>query len=319
MDVLSSSEGTEFFDIPVRFMNSVSSPSLETVDALRNENGELQPVSNLYLEIGTIPLEESSNLKQPLARNQFEINSDDTDKIIYDNINNKINPQTFVTNPQETSDISSNEAQWFEEDVDLTKIFLGNTEGALDEFNLGFSENILFGSVDDPQHLTKENKASEDDTDVVEQNVCFELNNNINCDNNISSSIYPSHDNTEGSNIVSNDGANEKLSTSPSILDKRLESKRDNTSCSTKSPFNCQFCSKSFRYSSRLKRHLTTHQNKQYPCRICHKLFSRVDVMEVHIARTHFKTHQQNNKTAKVSDNESKIQIKSHVFIIIAD
>ena len=41
--------------------------------ALRNQNGEIQSVSNIYLEIGTIPLEEQSIPKQPTAKNQFEI------------------------------------------------------------------------------------------------------------------------------------------------------------------------------------------------------------------------------------------------------
>ena len=51
--------------------------------------------------------------------------------------------------------------------------------------------------------------------------------------------------------------------------------------------FQCPHCSKAFQYSSRLQRHLTVHQSKQFECKICFKFFSRMDVMETHVAKTH--------------------------------
>ena len=245
----------------------------------------------VYFEIETRPLYGHGIDKQSMVVNQIEINTDNLDSIICDNTNTKTNPENF-SSPQNDSNIQDNtDAQWFEEDVDLTKIFLCNTEGALDEFNLGFSENILFGSVDDPQSTTKLDKTS-DNVNIVENNTTFELNNNINCESYATTSTRQPDTNGDPSKINSN----EIVSNIPSlsVQDAKSESKRDSTSAKT--PFNCPHCSKSFRYSSRLKRHLTTHQNKQFPCRICHKLFSRIDVMETHIARTHFKTHRPNIK-----------------------
>ena len=51
--------------------------------------------------------------------------------------------------------------------------------------------------------------------------------------------------------------------------------------------FQCPHCAKAFQYSSRLQRHLTVHQSKQFECKICFKFFSRLDVMETHVAKTH--------------------------------
>lgn len=294
MDVINSSGGTEFFEIPEQFMSdSSAAASMQTSDVIiRNESGEFQnPISNVYFEIETRPLYGHGIDKQSMVVNQIEINTDNLDSIICDNTNTKTNPENF-SSPQNDSNIQDNtDAQWFEEDVDLTKIFLCNTEGALDEFNLGFSENILFGSVDDPQSTTKLDKTS-DNVNIVENNTTFELNNNINCESYATTSTRQPDTNGDPSKINSN----EIVSNIPSlsVQDAKSESKRDSTSAKT--PFNCPHCSKSFRYSSRLKRHLTTHQNKQFPCRICHKLFSRIDVMETHIARTHFKTHRPNIK-----------------------
>jgi len=51
--------------------------------------------------------------------------------------------------------------------------------------------------------------------------------------------------------------------------------------------FQCPHCTKAFQYSSRLQRHLTVHQSKQFECKICFKFFSRLDVLETHVAKTH--------------------------------
>jgi len=52
-------------------------------------------------------------------------------------------------------------------------------------------------------------------------------------------------------------------------------------------PFPCVKCPKSFQFRSRLQRHMTTHQSKQYRCNGCGKYFSRRDVMEAHMRRIH--------------------------------
>ena len=191
MEVINSTGGTEFFEIPEQFMSdSSAAESMQSSDIIiRNETGEFQtPISNVYFEIGTRPLYGHSIDKQSMVVNQIEINTDNLESMICDNTNTKTNQENFSC-PQNDSDIQQNsEAQWFEEDVDLTKIFLSNTEGALDEFNLGFSENILFGGVDDPQSIAKTDKPS-DDASIVENNVTFELNNNISCENYVTNSF----------------------------------------------------------------------------------------------------------------------------------
>ena len=166
--------------------------------------------------------------------------------------------------------------QWFEEDVDLTKIFLCSNDGDLDvdEFNMGFSENILFASEEESQQLTK--KGQESSTNLMSA-TCLELNNN--CE--YRESTISKEKITDGDRLLEQSNVTNLLTT--------VEVKQKYDRSKPPSSYNCQHCSKTFRYSSRLKRHLTTHQKKQYPCRICHKLFSRVDVMEVHIARTHLK------------------------------
>ena len=166
--------------------------------------------------------------------------------------------------------------QWFEEDVDLTKIFLCSNDGDLDvdEFNMGFSENILFASEEESQQLTK--KGQESSTNLMSA-TCLELNNN--CE--YRESTISKEKITDGDRLLEQSNETNLLTT--------VEVKQKYDRSKPPSSYNCKHCSKTFRYSSRLKRHLTTHQKKQYPCRICHKLFSRVDVMEVHIARTHLK------------------------------
>ena len=301
MEVLSSSEGTEFFEIPEQFMGETSSTalSLQTSDMMitNERNCDMQnQIPYVYLEVEKRQCEPNI-AKDPTDMHQIEINTDNIESMIYDNTQNKTNTNNFVTYQEHLDVQDSNKAEWYEEDVDLTKIFLCNTEGALDEINLGFNENLLFGGVDDPQPQSKENETSEA-SNTLEQNECLEFNNNNNCDKTISSSFGQADQNSNSSIIHSTEDIKETLTSSN--INVRSESKNDNIS--SKNPFNCQFCSKSFRYSSRLKRHLTTHQNKQYPCRICHKLFSRVDVMETHIARTHFKTHRQNIKKVSYID-----------------
>ena len=66
--------------------------------------------------------------------------------------------------------------------------------------------------------------------------------------------------------------------------------------------FHCHSCDKSFRYSSRLQRHLTTHQRKQFHCTICDKYFSRMDVLSTHMERVH-SVVTAGNSVHKKSDN----------------
>lgn len=65
--------------------------------------------------------------------------------------------------------------------------------------------------------------------------------------------------------------------------------------------FLCAHCPKSFQYGSRLQRHLTTHQSKQFPCKVCDKYFSRRDVMEAHVIRVH-----RSNRLSSASSSSSE-------------
>merc|ERR1712110_428696 len=119
---------------------------------------------------------------------------------------------------------------------------------------------------------------------------CLELNNN--CE--YRESTISKEKITDGDRLLEQSNVTNLLTT--------VEVKQKYDRSKPPSSYNCQHCSKTFRYSSRLKRHLTTHQKKQYPCRICHKLFSRVDVMEVHIARTHLKNVHTTTEGSIMSD-----------------
>ena len=273
MDDLSLTQKNNFFDVPVQ-LSAEPSLSLQPPDRITNVNEEEVDSSNVFLEIGQGDANSHRNINQTMAMNLIDVNNDTNCAPTDESVNNDI-PQNFeLVSSQDASDI--NNVQWFEDDVDLTKIFLCNTEGDLevDEFNLGFSENILFGNVDDQQQLPKMDK--NESSSNLDHTTCTELNNNY--ETNYSPLPQEKVNPVTKTEVTSGNF-------SSSITQNKSSSERCDTS---KPPFSCHYCSKSFRYSSRLKRHLTTHQNKQYPCRICHKLFSRVDVMEVHIARTHF-------------------------------
>ena len=69
--------------------------------------------------------------------------------------------------------------------------------------------------------------------------------------------------------------------------------------------FHCPHCSKSFQYSSRLQRHLTVHQSKQFKCKICDKYFSRLDVMETHVAKTHGSSSSLHSSSSSSPSNSS--------------
>ena len=284
MDALSLTQRTNFFEVPVQ-LTTDSSLSLQRSDNITNVNVEEVDNSNVFLDIGRGDSNAHENINQSIAMNLIDANNDTNCATTDDCANNHI-PQNFeLVSSQDASEI--NGVQWFEDDVDLTKIFLCNTEGDLevDEFNLGFSENILFGNDDDQQHLPKIDKTGSSSN--LDPTTCIELNNNYETNN----ASLPQH---KQNSATRSEVSNNNLSASIS------QDKPSLSQCDTsKPPFNCHYCCKSFRYSSRLKRHLTTHQNKQYPCRICHKLFSRVDVMEVHISRTHLKT--QHKKKEMVS------------------
>ena len=54
--------------------------------------------------------------------------------------------------------------------------------------------------------------------------------------------------------------------------------------------YHCTHCDKAFRYESRLQRHLTAHREKQFPCDVCNKYFSRQDVLISHQTKVHGST-----------------------------
>ena len=66
--------------------------------------------------------------------------------------------------------------------------------------------------------------------------------------------------------------------------------------------YHCQHCPKSFQYVSRLQRHASSHQGKQFRCEVCDKLFSRVDVLASHRNRIHNGGIGDNN--GNVDDND---------------
>ena len=287
MEVPGLSPNTHFFDTSLQ-LDPGSSLPFQTTEKENNENKEQPQTSNMFLEIGRVDADDRVISSESVLVNLEDVSRESNCASIDEN---KSNPENIelISNPA----VEESTVQWFEEDVDLTKIFLCNTEGDLevDEFNLGFSENILFGSEEDHQQVIKEDKTSA--SELLEERTCLELNNNY------ESGIldfHPQnvHENTTVRNETKNGNSDLPITSNKEPLER-------DSSKSNKNPFNCVYCCKSFRYSSRLKRHLTTHQNKQYPCRICHKLFSRIDVMEVHIARTHIKAHQQKLKKEVIS------------------
>jgi uncharacterized Zn-finger protein len=68
----------------------------------------------------------------------------------------------------------------------------------------------------------------------------------------------------------------------------------------------CPHCLKTFQYSSRLQRHLTVHQNKQFLCKLCSKFFSRLDVLKTHVARTHKMTSTTSSLAGSSSSSNSE-------------
>jgi len=71
--------------------------------------------------------------------------------------------------------------------------------------------------------------------------------------------------------------------------------------------FLCPHCPKTFRYSSRLQRHLTSHdERKRFACEDCGKLFSRPDVVATHRAKIHGQRRQAAEETAKASSTRSE-------------
>ena len=73
--------------------------------------------------------------------------------------------------------------------------------------------------------------------------------------------------------------------------------------------FMCPHCSKTFQYCSRLQRHMTVHQSKQYKCKICDKYFSRLDVMETHVARTHGSSSSSVHSSSSSSPSNSSSEV----------
>ena len=73
--------------------------------------------------------------------------------------------------------------------------------------------------------------------------------------------------------------------------------------------FACPHCSKTFQYCSRLQRHLTVHQSKQFKCKICDKYFSRLDVMETHVARTHGSSSSSLHSSSSSSPSNSSSEV----------
>ena len=290
MDILGLTPRTHFFDIPLRLHpESSSSMQLEPED---NGDDEHQ-TENIFLEIGR-PEQHDRIISHPISINLEDANADNN--CISTDVGSCAIPQHDEPIPSHVG-YESSSVKWFEDDVDLTKILLCNAEGEIevDEFNLGFSENILFGNEEDPQQLTKDNKISSSNL----QATSLELNNNYEDGNFLLSKSKPN-------DVVDIEVEQCDVST---IRDK-IPIKSDQPSTN---PFNCHHCCKSFRYSSRLKRHMTTHQNKQYPCHICHKLFSRIDVMEVHISRTHYKHQQQPQKQNEIINI---IEVRTNIVFI---
>ena len=189
-----------------------------------------------------------------------------------------------------TSSVSyETNTKWFEDDIDFSKILLCcNSEddgGAIevDGFNLAFSENTFFGNDEyAPTGFIEPGKLSNIEVATTELSNSSCDTTNDGCD------LLTSQQNA---NETADAGAADVTMAIAENMESTVVIQGQASSASSVSQLNCLYCSKTFRYSSRLKRHMTTHQNKQYPCHICHKYFSRIDVMEVHIARTHYKTN----------------------------
>ena len=101
MEVLSSSEGTEFFDIPEQFMSETSSTtlSLQTSNMMitNDRSCDMQnQIPNVYLEVEKRQCEPNI-AKDPMDMHQIEINTNNIESMIYDNTHNKTNTNNLVT------------------------------------------------------------------------------------------------------------------------------------------------------------------------------------------------------------------------------
>ena len=58
--------------------------------------------------------------------------------------------------------------------------------------------------------------------------------------------------------------------------------------------FTCSKCSKSFSLKHNMTRHMLTHENDKYPCRICSKTFHRTDLLSKHQSKCALKAQEGN-------------------------